>query len=472
MLLTVSMAVVFYYSRQMLRQEAMDDATQTLEGTVLQVDNVLRSIEQSVGNVYWDMARHLDQPERMEDYARRTVECNSNIVGCAIAFKPNYYPDREQFMAYVHRRNYDLDELVTSEMFANEPYVGQAWYLEPMNTKKACWMKPLADPKDESFSLLTFCIPITDQNRECVGVFAVDMSIELLSQIVLAAKPSPNSYSVLMDSTGSFIIHPERENLGKTVSSIEENKSNPSLLKAAETMLAGGSGSIAFEKNGKDCYVFYKPSERAQVRGRAPTDLKWSVGIVYPEGDISSDYNHLFMRMLLTTAICLLVFFVLCRIVVGSQLKPLRKLTRRAQDISEGHFDKEVPRTNRHDEIGQFQQHFKLMQDRLALKISKNEELTATLQERRETLRQTYEQMQDANEIKTSFLQNVSNQIIAPSEAIKKSVTNLCDNFQDISLQEARQEVDTIKHQNETILALVNEILNTSKTRKEESHEK
>jgi len=87
-LLVASLAVLFYYSYETLKEECMKDADQTLESTIQHVDNVLRSIEQSSGNVYWDLLGHLDQPDRMMTYCRKLVECNTYIHGCADGAQP------------------------------------------------------------------------------------------------------------------------------------------------------------------------------------------------------------------------------------------------------------------------------------------------------------------------------------------------------------------------------------------------
>ena len=41
LLLIASLAVMFHFSRQALKEEAVRDAEETLEGTVRQIDNVL-----------------------------------------------------------------------------------------------------------------------------------------------------------------------------------------------------------------------------------------------------------------------------------------------------------------------------------------------------------------------------------------------------------------------------------------------
>ncbi len=182
LLLSLSLAVMFYFSRRALRDEAMHDVEQTLEGTAQHIDNILISVEQSAGNFYWELLNHLDRPDRMFAYSRKIVECNPYVVGCAIAFKPNYYPDRELFMAYVHRKNNMASasgnlELVTQETFANRPYTEQVWFTEPMKTGRTCWTNPLKNDSTENEASMTFCQPIYDQSGTCVGIVAVDLAI-------------------------------------------------------------------------------------------------------------------------------------------------------------------------------------------------------------------------------------------------------------------------------------------------------
>ena len=74
LLLVVTLGVMLYFSRQTLKEEAIQDAEETLAGTVQQIDNVLLSIEQTTEYTYQDLLGHLDEPERMETYCRKVVE--------------------------------------------------------------------------------------------------------------------------------------------------------------------------------------------------------------------------------------------------------------------------------------------------------------------------------------------------------------------------------------------------------------
>ena len=75
--------------------------------------------------------------------------------------------------------------------------------------------------------------------------------------------------------------------------------------------------------------------------------------------------------------------------------------------------------------------------------------------------------------MKSSFLHFMTNQMTEPSEAIERSVVNLCNNYHDISLEEADREIKNIKTQSEAIINLLNHLLQTaeSDTGKEGAHE-
>ena len=458
LILTVMLGVTFYFSRHTLRKEAMEESQETLLVTVLRVDDVLLNVEQAAGNYYWEMMAHLDDQDRMWDYCRHLVESTPNVMGCVIAFKPYYIPEQKRFLAYAHRARYDSPELIQSDFFSQTHYTQQPWYVETMKSGQVGWMD--SRKAEDGSTFITFCLPIKDRNDECVGVMAVDVSIALLSQVVLSNKPTPNSYGVMLDHKGAYLVHPDRDiRIHQTALEHTESANSATAHAAAEAMLAGETGSKRFTLDGKDWVVFYEPFQRSAVPGRAMSDLNWSIGIIYPEEDIFGAYNHQFWHVLLNAVIGLLVFFVLCRIVIRQQMSPLRALTEAADSIADGNYNVTIPDTNRNDEIGQFQKHFQRMQQSLVSYITQKQELAATLEQRREKMRKTNEASLDARRVKTRFLHNMTDQMLPPAESIELSVKNLCSNYRDMSLEEADGEVINIKRQRETIISLLNKML-------------
>ena len=471
-LLAVALMTMLLYSRKTVKQEAVMTAEQTLEGTMEHIDGILLSVEQSAGNIYFNMCRHLDDPEMMYVYSRRLVEANPYISGCAIAMEPYYYKDRgELFMAYHHRSETGL-KIVRSETFGDTPYTQQDWYTEPMKKGKPCWMDPLEDLDANNEAITTYCLPIYSAEGKRIGIMGVDVTINMLSRIILAAKPSENSYSVMLGSDGSFIIHPDStKRLNETVYTELEHGSDPSVKEAVDAMMLGQKGYKRIRMDGKDCYVFYQPFTRNVDTGRYLADMGWSVGIVYPEEDIFGDYNRLLTYVLLIAFIGILLLALLCRFIIHRRLLPLIFLTKSAHRIANGHYDEAIPDSHQDDEIGQLQNHFQHMQVAMAKHVDELEHLNIELQGRGERLRVAYHQAQAADRLKTSFLHNMTNQMLSPVQMISDRVTDLYQ-MQTMKSQDLDRMADDIQKQGEVITELLNHLLELAKeaTGKEERH--
>ena len=480
-LLIVSLGGLFYFTRKSLVEESKMDAEQRLEGTVQHVDNMLLSIEQTTGNIYHVLLEHLDQPDRMQTYCRKLVESNPNVNGCVIAFKPDYYPDRGQFFCFVHRKKHNSPELIISEDPISMPYTHKKWYIETMEKCQPSWIDPGENQDHNLEPVVTYCQPIIDLSGECVGVISVGLSINLLSQIVLETKPTPNSYSILLAHDGTYLIHPNREKLaGQTIFEQPDIAESPTALTAAKDMVKGGTGNMSFKLNDFTWYLFYKPFVRSRTPSRSMGAMNWSIAIIYPKEDIFGEYNHLILHVLGIVAVAFLVFYLLCKKAIRKQMKPLMYLTESAERIADGHYDESIPNVNRDDEVGEFYKHFQLMQKALAADIAKQEEQKAILNKHHEELQKMHQQIQDDEQVKTTFLHNVTNRMIAPAKSIEDSVHALCDHYESITLAEANKEKDSIKRQSETILELLSHKFNVSpeekvetrkEDRKEENHE-
>ena len=211
-LLMVTLLAMFVYSRNVMKQDALHRASQTLEGAMVKVDNVLLSVEEATGNVYYQMRPLLDNPDTLDTYCRMMVETNPYATGCAIAFKPGYYENRDTFMVYYHRTgNYSetpADSLIACEKsFGNKSYLEQVWYTQPMTQNKVFWLNPLEGMDTDIEPLISYCVPIPDAAGNPIGVISVDVSLSLLSGTIANMRPTPDSYCALLDKDGSFIVH-------------------------------------------------------------------------------------------------------------------------------------------------------------------------------------------------------------------------------------------------------------------------
>ena len=468
LILTAALLVMLHFSRKSIKQETLQKAEQTLEATVQSIDNILLSVEQASGNTYWNMLEQLDKPERMQVYCRKLVETNPYITGCAIAMEPYYYKDHAKyFMTYTHQTKTGMastnSPIIQAETFGNRPYTEQDWYSQPMGTGHPCWIGPLKNTDTEGGAIISFCLPIYNRDGARVGVLGVDIALQQLSQIVLAVKPSPNSYCTLLGSDGSYIVHPDSTKLmHETVYSYYKESDNQSIKEAAAAMVTGQTGYKEFQQNSKDWFVFYKPFNRSVLPGRSMEKLNWSAGIVYPEDDIFGQYNRMLSVVVAISLTGLFMLLVLCQWFTHRRLLPLRMLTKSAQRIAEGDYNDPIPDSRQEDEIGQLQEQFQQMQQSLATHVNELNRLRASLQIQGEELRTAYERAQEADKLKTAFLHHMTNQMIAPSQTILTSVDTLCQQWSNMSKEEAAKVVDSIQKDSQTITDLLGGMLNKS----------
>ena len=403
----------------------MARVTQTLEGTVQNIDNILLSVEQATGNVYYSLPSRINDPEALELYRRKLIDSNPYVADCTIALG---------------------DTTVTESKWT---------------------VKPVQEGKEP---LISFSVPLYNTAGQLAGYVSTDVSIGLLSRIVAQTKPSENSFCVLLDSMGNFIVHPDAERLMQQ-SAIEISKANANaeLGEAVQAMIAGQTDYRTFRLWGTDFYVYFKPFSRSSVRGRAIGHLGWSAGIIYPERDIFGDYNNLQYYVLVISIIGLLLTFLLSHAVIKSRLKPLLMLTSQAQHIAAGNFSEPIPDSKHIDEVGRLQDNFQLMQRSLATQIDELESLKNTLYQRCEGLRKAYDQAKKADRMKTSFLHNMTNQMMEPAVAIEQDVQQLCSQ----SDRDTAQLVSDVQKKGKAITELLKNLISMSddEMRKEADHD-
>jgi HAMP domain-containing protein len=419
-LLLVSLLIIFYYSRKTVKEEALLNASQTLEATMQRIDNILLKVEQSSGNIYWKMLPYIHQPEMLKLYTDKLVETTPYITDCTFTW--------------------DTDSNTTDSIFTG-------------------WI----NPKNKANAITTFELPLFD-GRKKVGVMDVNVSLTLVSKLLLEAKPSPNSFCSLLKSDGTIIVHSDSTALNKNIIELTKD-SDPLMAEAAQAMLNGETGYKYVRIDGKDYYVFYKPFERTEVMGRAMSNLGWSAGIIYPEDDIFGDYNRLIPIVFIIAVVGLLLLLLSCSFYIHRQLMPLRRLEKSAQRIAEGDYEWKMEDgrwkkdDRRRDEVGRLQNHFREMQQSLATRMGEMKQLSQTLKERGEELEATYEQAQTAERMKTNFLYNMSDQMMSPVGAIRQSVLSISDHGEELTGNDIDQLAEGIQQRGEKVTALLNQLI-------------
>ena len=156
------------------------------------------------------------------------------------------------------------------------------------------------------------------------------------------------------------------------------------------------------------------------------------------------------------------------RLIIRHRLLPLKMLTERTERIAKGDFKEPIPASLHIDEIGVLQDNFRRMQKSLAVNMGKLDELTETIKERSNELQVAYKEAKKADKMKTVFLHNMTNQMIAPANAIADDVTTLCNYDKATAQKSVSQLVGNIQKNGTAITKLLNNLINLSEQEMDE----
>lgn len=405
----VSLGILFTQSRHLIRVEALGRASSVLNTTLQRISRNLMTIENATNTYSW-MAERAFEPDSILELTNRIVRLNPHIDGCSISAEPDLFPKYgRQYSAYTIREG---DSLIT---VVEEPYdyFHKVWYKTPRERDEGCWAVYFDDTDSLEVvldgMLASYGKPLRKRDGSVLGIISTDLSLLRLSNIISEVRPYPNSYFIMIDGDGRYMIHPDESQLFyRTIFTDIDPRRQPDVIALGHEMTAGNQGRMAVKIDGEDCLVSYQP-----VPG---TD--WSLAIVCPDHDVLAGYDKLTYIIGPLLFIGLIIILVLCNRVVAHAISPLNGLLEKTQSIAAGNMEVHIGSTPREDAIGQLQNSFASMLASLNFHMGSVRYISQQTKERNEELEKATRLVEEADKQKTAFIQNVSHQIRTPLNII------------------------------------------------------
>ena len=405
----VSLGILFTQSRHLIRVEALGRASSVLNTTLQRISRNLMTIENATNTYSW-MAERAFEPDSILELTNRIVRLNPHIDGCSISAEPDLFPKYgRQYSAYTIREG---DSLIT---VVEEPYdyFHKVWYKTPRERDEGCWAVYFDDTDSLEVvldgMLASYGKPLRKRDGSVLGIISTDLSLLRLSNIISEVRPYPNSYFIMIDEQGRYMIHPDKNLLFyKTIFTDVDPRRHPDIIALGHEMTAGNQGRMAVKIDGEDCLVSYQP-----VPG-----TEWSLAVVCPDRDVLAGYNKLTYIIGPLLFIGLIIILVLCNRVVAHAISPLNGLLEKTQSIAAGNMEVHIGSTPREDAIGQLQNSFASMLSSLNFHMGSVRYISQQTKERNEELEKATRLVEEADKQKTAFIQNVSHQIRTPLNII------------------------------------------------------
>ena len=310
-LIETTAIVQYLYASWGIQEGVRSRAEAELKLTSLHIRNVTIAVEVASSNMVWAIERELDTPDSIYNAMRRLVEHNPTIVGCGVAFIPDYYPQKGHwFEPYVAKR----DGGVIEEMqigSASHDYLQQTWFKTGLIADPGTWTEPYYDEAGAKMMLCTYVMPIHDAGGRVVAVLGADVSLEWLSTTINAHPIYPSSYNLMLSREGKILACPIDSTVMKqNIYAAAKRMEDTTINSIGREMLGGKSGvSIVKDGQGNEKFVYYAPVEG---------DAGWSMAVVCSSDEIYHSLRKVGLALfLLMIAGMLLMTYILFRTIRG-----------------------------------------------------------------------------------------------------------------------------------------------------------
>ena len=342
------------------------------------MNNVFSTVEVAVSNNTPEVEDNLYDDHRQYFAVEHLLKLNSNIMGAAVAYNPDYEPKKGQpFSPYAYRNGTDIytKQLNTPEY----DYLHQEWYTKPLAEGKGTWSEPYIDEGGGEVGMITYSQPIINSKGEIYAIQTADIALHWLSELMceLDSTTKQNmfkdsesfpSYSFIVSHKGTIVAYPYKAELSyKTLYEFLEDHDG---LEDANEILSSNNGyTTVVQNNTGTMYVlFYSSIEHTGWTLVTIMPLKV---ILKPVGSIIGIFGILML-------IGLIIVAVICRSAIRRVTMPITQFADSADEIASGNLSVELPTINTKDEMLRLHNSFATMQKSLIQQIeetrSANEE--------------------------------------------------------------------------------------------------
>lgn len=453
----VTLGLLFYQTKQYVRQVAINHATGVLDETVFNISGIIERTELATTNMERRASVNL-HPDSLLVYTRRILEQNPVLQGFTIAFEPGCFEDRQRFTTYSYRKSDSICSIIKDDY----DYMEDSWYKIPMEQKTGCWLEPYeyAVPgiDDNPRYYFSYTAPLYSQDGRLIGVVCSDLSLLWLSQAVTAVKPFPNSSAIMLGHDGRYIVHPDTaKQVRQSIFSDPDPQAQKEVMRLGHSMLAGQSGVWSMMVDGQPTHVFYRPLQRTG----------WSIAIVCPDSDVFSSYNRMLNIVWTLLILFLLLLLLFCYQIIRRAVVPVNRLAESVRNMADGHFDgdgQEIPLSysKRLDTVGQLQNSFVQMQQSLNTYVTELRQITAEMELRNKELQHANQLVHEADERKNVFIRNMSHQIRTPLNIINGFTQVITSSYSEMSGKELEDIIVHIKSSAKVITRITRMLIATS----------
>jgi methyl-accepting chemotaxis protein len=210
-------------------------------------------------------------------------------------------------------------------------------FWEALKTGKAGYGKPFMSPSSQK-PCISAHAPIKNDSGKVIGSMSTSMRVDTISEMMDGIKYGEKGYTVLLYKDGTYIYHPDPENIiKKNINDTED----VSIQELSKRMLSGKQGVFRFSKGGQKLIAFYQPVPMPN----------FIMASIVSEDELFAPVKKLVAVMLIAAGLILVLLSFVILYSVKKLTSPLLSLSEFAGEIAKGNLTGSL-KIDQNDEIG------------------------------------------------------------------------------------------------------------------------
>ena len=311
----VSTTLITLRAGQMAREEAYDKAREIAHRYSSDVNNrmdVALSASRTIAGAFAAIKASDEKPDRkmFDAILMDVLKDNPDWMGTWACFEPNAIDGMDS--EYVNTPGHNekgrylpwWNRITGSIKVASSvtPDESSAWYNEPMKTGREFVTDPYMT--SQGVMAIDVCAPITFKNKR-IGAAGLDFSMAYFEEMARDIKPFETGYVFLVSYNGTFVTHPKKDLVGKTIDEVNPaNTVMDAIRQGRETTEMKKS-----EVTSAESFVIFVPVKLGR------SDLFWSLGVSIPMDKVLAGVKtmrnmNLIINVIFMAVIMLVIFFI------------------------------------------------------------------------------------------------------------------------------------------------------------------
>lgn len=348
-------------ANDILANELKITASQVVDKSIEALDFYLGSLEAGTNMLSSTPAvvDILSDPEGLDDMMgvfKSYIDANPNVLH-----------------TYIGTKDGDMHIYPHTELPAGFNPTARPWYQDAVAANGLIWTAPYIDAGTGDL-IVSVAKPV-QRSGQLVGVLAMDVQINQLSELINGIKLGEDGYATLIAANGEAYIHPTLE-FGEVVA--DE-------LYVAVTTKTSGEVEYTYEKD-----------ERFGIFNTI-NKTGWRLMGVMSYSEIENNTSNILKQTVINGSIALVIAIFVGFIFSGLTTKPLKGLVKDMKLIGEGDFTIRSNVRSR-DEVGTVSTSLNLMIEKLSRLMANLQDMTSQLNQAADTLAATSQETSAATE--------------------------------------------------------------------------